>query len=98
MQSDLWVRLAGAVAVVGVGYASKRVGLVQQGDASAVLRLILNVTLPAILLNSFATARLSWSAVAPLAAVAAAHAAALTAGGLLLFRRRTPEVRSDPNR
>ena len=72
-------RVGSSAALIALGFAARALGGVQREDGAALLRLIFNVTLPAVLLTSFATLPISTGA------SSAAVVAASVAQAVLLF-------------
>jgi len=73
-------RVGSSAAIIGLGVAARALGGVQREDGGALLRLIFNVTLPAVLLTSFATLPIgSGAGSAAVVAVAVAQATLLFA-------------------
>ena len=71
-------RVGSSAAIILLGVAARALGGVQREDGGALLRLIFNVTLPAVLLTSFATLPIgSGAGSAAVVAVSVAHAALL---------------------
>ena len=81
-------RVGSSAAIIALGVAARSLGGVQREDGGALLRLIFNVTLPAVLLTSFATLPISSGASsAAVVGVSVAHALLLFAASFAWDRR-----------
>ena len=81
-------RVGSSAALIGLGFAARALGGVQREDGAALLRLIFNVTLPAVLLTSFATLPItSGASSAAVVAVSVAHALLLGVASFVWDRR-----------
>ena len=88
LPTEALARVGSSAALIGLGFAARALGGVQREDGAALLRLIFNVTLPAVLLTSFATLPISSGASsAAVVAVSVAHALLLFAASFAWDRR-----------
>jgi predicted permease len=81
-----------AVLVIALGYLLRRTGLLTRDHGTVLARIVINVTLPAVILRTLPEVELSLSlAFFPLLALG--HTALAFAAASLLFRRRPPAER-----
>jgi predicted permease len=81
-----------AVLVIALGYLLRRTGLLTRDHGTVLARIVINVTLPAVILRTLPEVELSLSLVFfPLLALG--HTALAFAAATLLFRRRPPAER-----
>lgn len=81
-----------AVLVIALGYVLRKTGLVTREHGNILAKLVINVTLPALILETLPGVELSVSLLF-LPLLALAHSAVAFAAATLLFRRRPPAER-----
>lgn len=81
-----------AVLVIALGYVLRKTGLVTREHGTILAKLVINVTLPALILETLPGVELSFSLLF-LPLLALAHSAVAFAAATLLFRRRPPAER-----
>jgi predicted permease len=81
-----------AVLVIALGYVLRKTGLVTREHGTILAKLVINVTLPALILETLPGVELSFSLLF-LPLLALAHSAVAFAAATVLFRRRPPAER-----
>ena len=92
MNSEVWTRTFIYVSLLLMGYFGKRLGAFHREDTRFISRVVLNLTMPAAVINGFQGVQLQPELLWALGMGLAANALLILAGQLL-FRRNTPQDR-----
>lgn len=81
-----------SLSIILIGYAAKRMNLIKEQDGDSISRIIFNLTLPALVINTFSTIKITGSLVL-LPLIVILYSFLVTFLGIFVFKKETPQNR-----